>query len=588
MLISEDIILRIKEENDIVDVISDDVKLQRAGTNYKGLCPFHGEKTPSFTVSREKQIYKCFGCGEAGNVITYIMKTKNRSFPEACRYLADRVGIEIQEFRKEKDVNYEKKKRLYKLNTEAARLFYYNLRKNSKAQKYFLDRGIKEKTLKKFGLGFSNDSWNDLLNVMKGKGFSEQDLLEAGLISKSKKGTYFDKFRNRIMFPVFDVKGNVIGFGGRVLDDSLPKYLNSPETLVFKKGTNLYGLNFAIKSKDIRDRRIVIVEGYMDFLSIHQSGITNVAASLGTAFTPEQAKLLKRYVDVVVLCFDSDDAGKKAAARSIEILKQYGFEIKILRIPDGKDPDEFLMKHSTEEFKQLLDNACSLMEYRIIMEGDKFNLKTQDGKLKFLKATAKILAKASPIEQEIYVKKISAETGINEQKFYDQINSILKFQNKNINIRNENGRNSQNLYLEPAYLKAEKSLLNLMLKKEFYYEIMEKIKKEEFNDDIHVSLIELLGELHENNIENKIEYIEGKTENVDVISELIRIKEINIKMVDDEKEAFIDNCIKEIKKYNFIQRKNRLIQELKESEKIGDIDKCMKLAMEIRGIDELI
>ncbi|MCM1990807.1 DNA primase [Oceanirhabdus seepicola] len=587
-MISEDIILRIKEENDIVDVISDDVKLQRGGTNYKGLCPFHGEKTPSFTVSREKQIYKCFGCGEAGNVITYIMKTKNRSFPEACNYLADRVGIEIKEFRKDKDVNYEKKKRLYKLNTEAARLFYYNLRKNTNAQKYFINRGINEKTLKKFGLGFSNDSWNNLLNAMKGKGFSELDLLEAGLISKSEKGTYYDKFRNRIIFPVFDVKGNVIGFGGRVLDDSLPKYLNSPETLLFKKGTNLYGLNFAIKGKAIRERKIVIVEGYMDFLSIQQSGITNVAASLGTAFTTEQAKLLKRYVDVVILCFDSDEAGKKAAARSIEILKEIGFEIKILRIPDGKDPDEFLIKHSTEEFQLLLDNAWSLIEYRIIMEGDKYNLKTQDGKLKFLKATAKILSKASPIEQEIYVKKISHKTGISEQRFYDEINNVLRFENKNKNIRNENGKNSQNLYLEPAYLKAEKSLINLMLKKEFYYEIMEKINKEEFNVDIHISLIELLDELHENNIENKVEYIEGKTENVDVISELIRINEIDIEMVDDERKVFIENCIKEIKQHNFIERKNKLIEELKESEKNGDIDKCIKIAMEIRGIDELI
>ncbi len=587
-MISEDIILRIKEENDIVDVISDDVKLQRGGTNYKGLCPFHGEKTPSFTVSREKQIYKCFGCGEAGNVITYIMKTKNRSFPEACSYLADRVGIEIKEFRKDNDVNYEKKKRLYKLNTEAARLFYYNLRKNTNAQKYFLNRGINEKTLKKFGLGFSNDSWNDLLNTMKGKEFSELDLLEAGLISKSKKGMFFDKFRNRIIFPVFDVQGNVIGFGGRVLDDSLPKYLNSPETLLFKKGTNLYGLNFAIKGKAIRERKIIIVEGYMDFLSIQQSGITNVAASLGTAFTPEQAKLLKRYVDVVILCFDSDDAGKKAAARSIEILKEFGFEIKILRIPDGKDPDEFLMRHSTEEFQHLLDNACSLIEYRIIMEGDKYNLKNQDGKLKFLKATSKILSKASPIEQEIYVKKISNKTGISEQRFYDQINNMLKFENKNENIRNENGKNSQNLYLEPAYLKAEKSLINLMLKKEFYYEIMEKINKEEFNDNIHISIIKLLEELHRNNIENKVEYIEGKTENVDIISELIRINEIDIRMVDDERKVFINNCIKEIKKHNFIERKNKLIEELKVNEKNGNIDKCIELAMEIRGIDELI
>ena len=267
MQISEEILEKVKEQNDIVDVISESVRLKRSGRNFSGLCPFHNEKSPSFSVSQDKQIYKCFGCGESGNVITFVMKNKNMPFVEAVKYLADRVNITIESDKGRISPTAKKRELLYKVNVEAARFFYSNLRLTKEAKEYFLNRGIKEETIKRFGLGFAKDSWNNLLFHLRKLGFKDDLLLEAGLVSTSERtGNKYDRFRNRVIFPVFDYRGKVIGFGGRVLDDSKPKYLNSPETLVFQKGTNLYGLNFAIKSK-MQERYFIIVEGYMDLIS---------------------------------------------------------------------------------------------------------------------------------------------------------------------------------------------------------------------------------------------------------------------------------------------------------------------------------
>ena len=342
MQISEEILEKIKSQNDIVDVISERVRLRKAGRNFTGLCPFHNEKTPSFSVSQEKQIYKCFGCGEAGNVISFVMKDKNLPFVEAVKYLANRANIPLEMHNGEKSKSAKKKDLLYRVNVEAAKFFFSNLMNNQNAKEYFLNRGIKEETIKKFGLGFANDSWNSLMFYLRKKGINDVLLEEAGLISVNKeKGRKYDRFRNRVMFPVFDYQGKVIGFGGRVLDDSKPKYLNSPETLVFQKGTNLYGLNFALKH-NMSERYFVIVEGYMDLISLHQYGITNVVASLGTALTINQARLLKRYADKVIISYDADMAGQMATLRGLEILRTAGFDVRVLNIPQGKDPDEYV------------------------------------------------------------------------------------------------------------------------------------------------------------------------------------------------------------------------------------------------------
>jgi DNA primase len=417
-MISDEIIEKIKYENDIVDVISESVRLKRAGRNYLGLCPFHHEKTPSFSVSPEKQIYKCFGCGEAGNVITFVMKLKNKSFPEACEYLAEKASIEMKT-----DNRYDNQKakynKMYEINVEAARFFFNNLKNNNVAKEYFFNRGINQKTINKFGLGYSLNNWNGVLNYLKSKGYTELDMLSLGLISKSPKGRYYDLFKNRVMFPVFNVRGKVIGFGGRVFGDTKPKYLNSPETILFKKGTNLYGLNLAIK--DLSEKKIIIVEGYMDCISLHQYGITNTVASLGTALTGKQAKLLKRYTDEVIISYDADAAGQAATLRGLEILKNEGFLIKVLTVPKGKDPDEFIKINGKEAFLELIKNALPLIEYKIEKCGEGVNFEDREQMIKYVGRVAQVIVNLDPIEKDVYIKKISEKTNVNEQAIYDVI-----------------------------------------------------------------------------------------------------------------------------------------------------------------------
>ncbi|HEY5563428.1 MAG TPA: DNA primase, partial [Clostridiaceae bacterium] len=292
LLISEDIIQRVRDSNDIVDIISEVVKLKRSGRNYVGLCPFHNEKTPSFSVVPEKQIYKCFGCGEGGNIFSFVMKTKKVNYVDAIKYLAEKVNIVVEE--KDGLVKNANDK-IYKINVEAARYFYSNLQNNKRAKDYLMNRKMSETIIRKFGVGYSLDSWKSLYNYMLRKNYTELDMLNAGLIIKNEKGAVYDRFRNRIIFPVFDSRGKVIGFGGRVLDESKPKYLNSPETSLFKKGINLYGLNFVLKRGDIP--YLLMVEGYMDCISLHQFGVDTAVASLGTALTVNQAKLIKKYTN---------------------------------------------------------------------------------------------------------------------------------------------------------------------------------------------------------------------------------------------------------------------------------------------------
>ena len=425
MQIREEVIERIRQDNDIVDIISENVRLKKSGRNYVGLCPFHNDKSPSLSVSQDKQIYKCFSCGEAGNVITFVMKYKKLTFYEASKYLADKAGIPLELGNAKESQITKKKELLYKVNTEAARYYFYNLQRTSFAKEYFLKRGIREEVIKRFGLGYAQDRWHDLIMYLKKKGFNENLLLEAGLILKSeKKGNTYDRFRNRVMFPVFDVRGKVIGFGGRVLDDSKPKYLNSPETVVFHKGTNLYGLNFATKNKLEQDY-IIIVEGYMDLISLHQHGITNTVASLGTALTINQARLLKRYVNKVIISYDADVAGQTATLRGLEILRHAGLDVKVLKVPQGKDPDEFVRNNGKDAFLRLVDNALPLIEYRIKKAAEGINLRDNNELVKYGEKFAEILADLNPIEKDVYIKKISEETSIKEQAIYDLLSQVM-------------------------------------------------------------------------------------------------------------------------------------------------------------------
>ena len=357
MFYPEDLVEEIRIRNDIVDVIGSYIKLQKKGSNHMGLCPFHNEKTPSFSVSSSKQMYHCFGCGVGGNVFTFIMEYENYTFVETLKLLASRVGVNLpeEEYSEEAKRQASLKTRLLEINKEAAKYYYYQLRqKNGQAALYYLyDRKLSEDTIKQFGLGYSNKTGDDLYQYLKHLGYDDGILKESGLITIDKSKVY-DKFWNRVMFPIMDVNNRVIGFGGRVMGDGLPKYLNSPETRLFDKSRNLYGLNFARIS---RKQNILIGEGYMDVIALHQAGFKNAVASLGTAFTGLQANLLKRYTSEVLLTYDSDEAGTKATLRAIPILKEAGLSVKIVNMKPYKDPDEFMKALSAEEYQKRIDNA---------------------------------------------------------------------------------------------------------------------------------------------------------------------------------------------------------------------------------------
>lgn len=408
MFYPEDLIEEIRQKNEIVDVISSYVKLQKKGSNHMGLCPFHNEKSPSFSVSAGKQMYHCFGCGVGGNVFTFIMEYENYTFVESLKLLAERVGISLpeaeysEEAKKQADI----KSRILEINKQAAKYFYYQLKseRGEGALSYLKNRELSDETIIQFGLGYSNKFSDDLYQYLKNLGYDDGVLKQSGLVSIEEKGTY-DKFWNRVMFPIMDVNNRVIGFGGRVMGDGSPKYLNSPETKVFDKSRNLYGLNFARVS---RKRNILICEGYMDVISLQQSGFHNAVASLGTAFTGLQANLLKRYTEEVLLTYDSDEAGVKAALRAIPILKEVGLTVKVINMRPYKDPDEFIKALGAEEFQKRIDQAQNSFYYEIEVLEKSYDLSDPEQKTKFFNEIAKkLLVFTEELERNNYTEAIA-------------------------------------------------------------------------------------------------------------------------------------------------------------------------------------
>ncbi|WP_125152548.1 DNA primase [Clostridium rectalis] len=580
-MISEDVIEKVKELNDIVDVVSETTKLKRTGRYYSGLCPFHNEKTPSFTVTPDKQIYKCFGCGEAGNVITFVMKTKNVPFLEAVQLLAERANIDISSNKDKREVHINEK--LYKINVESARYFFYNLRKNKKALTYLTDRGIELKTITKFGLGYAQDKWDGLLKHLKSKGYTELDMLTAGLVIKSKKGSFYDRFRNRIIFPVFDYRGRVIGFGGRVMDDSKPKYLNSPETNVFKKGINLYGLNFAIKNNP--QKTFIIVEGYMDCISLHQQGIFSTVASLGTALTHNQAKLLKRYSDRVIISYDADVAGQKATMRGLDVLKNEGFDVRVLSIPAGKDPDEFIKNYGKEAFLKLAGKALELIDYKIKKASEGIDLSKTQNMVKYAEAAMEIIKDLNPVEKGIYIRKISDKTGIKEQALYDLINEKMQksiHSNEKMNIDEEFGNK---LYVEPIYVKSERKLLKLIVSNKEALDYMCDILDENgFIFNVHKKIYKTILENRNCDVKEIGKIIETKYEDSEVIKEWVNILETNLISDNCDYKILIEDFIREIKKFKLEETRKEIMIKIKEYESQGAIKESLRLAQELVSI----
>lgn len=425
MRYSEEVIEEVRMKNDIVDVISGYVKLQKKGSNYFGLCPFHNEKSPSFSVSPVKQMYYCFGCGAGGNVLTFLMEYENYSFSEALKVLADRSGVKLPaaEYGKEAREQEDLRSALLEINKLAASYFYYQL-KNPQGEagyRYLKDRQLTDETITRFGLGYSNKTSDDLYRYLKGKGYDDGILKQTGLVTIEERGTY-DKFWNRVMFPIMDVNNRVVGFGGRVMGAGEPKYLNSPETKLFDKSRNLYGLNYARIS---REKYILICEGYMDVIAMHQAGFTNAVASLGTAFTTQHAQLLKRYTDKVVLTYDSDGAGVKASLRAIPILKEAGISIRVLNMEPYKDPDEFIKNMGAEAFHQRIEEARNSFLFEVDVLRKNYKMDDPEQKTEFYNQVAKkLLEFPEALERENYLEAVSREYFINYEDLKRLVNRL--------------------------------------------------------------------------------------------------------------------------------------------------------------------
>lgn len=414
------------ERNPIEDVVGHYVPLTRRGSNLFGLCPFHGEKTASFSVAPEKGIFYCFGCHKGGSVIQFIMEIEGLSYPDAVRFLAKRAGLEVPEDPQYQS-RYQQQERLWALCRAAARYFHDQLYQpeGEAGWRYAAARALSRQTITRFGIGFAPNRWDGLLTAMKRKGYTEEELLEAGLVLKNQeKGTVYDRFRNRLMFPIIDVRGNVIGFGGRVMDDSSPKYLNSPETIIFNKRKNLFALNLAKKSKE---KFFLLTEGYMDAVALHQYGFDSAVASLGTALTAEHAALLSKYTEQVVLLYDSDEAGQNATQRAIPMLERTGLQVRVLRVQGAKDPDEFLKKFGADRFRLLLEQSENRMEYQLQSIRKKYDLRQDDQKVEYLKEAAAFLATLpSPVQREVYGGRVAETAGVTPEAVRLEVDRAYK------------------------------------------------------------------------------------------------------------------------------------------------------------------
>lgn len=488
----------LKLRSDITEIASSYVNLKRHGRNMVGLCPFHGEKTPSFNIYTENGSFYCFGCGAGGDVITFIMKIENLDYVEAVKFLAQRAGMEMPENTYDDSLS-KLRMRIYEANREAARFFHATLlsQRGQSGLNYLRGRALSDRTIRHFGLGFADDDWNSLCNHLKNKGFSEYEIYSANLAFKRKNGNgIYDRFVNRVMFPIIDLRGNVIAFGGRIMTDEKPKYLNTSDTPVFKKSENLFSLNNA---KSSGTRTLILCEGYMDVIALNQAGFTNAVATLGTALTNEQAVLMKRYADEVIICYDADGAGQKATARAIDILRNAGLPIKILTVPSGKDPDEFIRskgENGPAAFKLLIEKCGNDIEYRLMKLKENYNLNTTDGKVAFLNEAVKIVATIeSPIERDVFASKLCAELEIDKNAFLEQISKV-KRRDRRENIKKEtrqiqaelNGQSdkiNREHYKKPRSSSAEEALLVYLINNPDYANsISERVTPDKFSNSL--------------------------------------------------------------------------------------------------------
>lgn len=581
-VINDNVLDEIRDRADIVDLIGEYVDLKRSGSNYMGLCPFHSEKTPSFSVSPSKSIFKCFGCGVGGDVITFIMKRENLNFPEAVEFLAEKYNVRLSEYKDENKEARDKRNRLYDINREAAMHFLNNLSSSPKAQKYLRDRGLSDKTIRAYGLGYSKDSWTDLYDHLTKLGYKEEELLDLNLISKSKNGNYIDRFRDRVMFPIINRNNKVIAFGARGFGDAKPKYLNSRETPIFHKGSNLFNMN--IISRESSRQRIILVEGYMDVISLYNSGINYSVASLGTSLTEDQAAIIKKMAKDIYICYDSDKAGINATSRAIDIFLSKSCKPKIIELEGGLDPDDFIKKYGMEGFENKIKSAISYIDFKIKILRENFNLKDAEGLSNFTVESAKILSSIkNPIERDIFVKEFSKKYNISYKAIENYINYLNR--NKIKSEKKEKFKLKKNTnVVKSTKTRAQEELLSYsLLDNDIYNYIKNKIQvfyftnamtrasfeeiPKMFEEEMEVS--EFLNLLEKNRLidsnfkENILGIIKNIHVNEKIVDELIKTLERNY--LQKEKERILEK----IDKLQGEEDKNLLLDALKDLKEIN-------------------
>lgn len=571
---SDELLEEIRMKNDIVDVVSEYVAIKRSGRSYFGLCPFHNEKSPSFAVSPDKQIFHCFGCGVGGNVFHFISKIENIGFRESVEMLANKanVALPISNTSEEEDKLYYMRSKVYEINKIAAMFYHKNLYDASSkvAQEYVKKRKLDNNTLKTFFIGYSG-TFNELYKLLNKQGFKEEEILASSLVNKNQNGEFIDRFRKRLMFPIQDERGRIIAFGGRVLDDSKPKYINSPENIVYSKGRHLFGLYAA---KKVPQKKMLIVEGYMDTISLHQRGITNVVASLGTAMTEAQGRLLRKSSEQVIVGYDADGAGQAATIRGLEILQNLGCDVRILQIEGAKDPDEFILKYGPERLRKYMDSAISLVEFKIKNLKKDLNLDVANDKIKFLTEIAKELAKVTnSIEKEVYIDKIALDYKISKEAIYAEVNKILYskenanklLEKKSVAVKPKIDEEKEKI--GEATIKRENLIIYLLINypESSYKKLKEKISVDDMklqkNKEILQSLYEEL-EKGNSNIVNILDIFKDE----EIINYLSGIMATDFEIVEVTK--CIDDVISNYEKDKLITKRNNIIKKLEDTDKL--------------------
>lgn len=581
---SEELIQSVIEANDMVDIASGYMTLKRVGNSYKGKCPFHNEKTASFTVSREKQLYHCFGCGAGGNVITFIMEMENLPFVEALKFLATRVNMVLPEKQNQQEDHqaYEKKKRLYELHREAANYYYKVLKTNRPARQYLLQRGISQETIREFGLGYACEDWSRLTDFLTTKGFTMAEMLDSGLVLASENKRYYDRFRDRIMFPIVNPRGQIVGFGGRLMatGQNGPKYLNSPETPIFSKSYELYNLNHCKNFLDAG--QILIVEGYMDVISLYEKGIRNTVAALGTAFTPFHGKILERYANEVIIAFDGDSAGKSATEKAMNILKKTGLNVKILNLPINEDPDSFVRKYGQQGFADFVAKALTIVEYQLELLKSHNDLSQTDGRLRYGNEAIKILRQLeTSVEIDYYSKMVAAQTGINQEVIRREVMRSKSRSDYPSQLSEPAPREGSQPKIPRAYQKAQELAIRYCLKTP---DIIAEFPRDYLTNPFYQDLLRTLAEKQKAGIRIEVNQIMSHFEDSEEVKKIVEFM-----MNEDEvSRSDYQDALEIMNRFYHEAQLDKLSEQIKRESTNGNDDEVARLTNQLIEIKKMM